>query len=233
MVDNNCFVLNPEYNPNPPRIGYRSNGCSVLFTNPNNIITPEQEDLLKQQYKGNILQYKGNSSNYSKKTIYSKIVQGTWSNRRRCYASQQVKYTNPNTQWFSRSGSSNILLNGNPTNYPVTCPPYSNLIYYNSNQRADPLVGVIPNGGVFFCNKQENPCTGYTKTTVANNYCFSTNCSDVPGKEMFLCYKNTNNPYYTKPKRVMTDVGGKFPINYKPLPCSSANAIPSAVTNCL
>jgi hypothetical protein len=31
----------------------------------------------------------------------------------------------------------------------------------------------------------------------------------------------------------MTDVGIKFPINYKPLPCSSANATPSEVKNCV
>jgi hypothetical protein len=227
-----CLVLNPKYNPNPPRIGYRSSTCNTLYPDATNIITPEQEELIKQQYKGNILQYKGNSSNYSKRTIYSKIIQGGWSNRKRCYASQGVKYTNPNTNFFAQSGNSNILLNGNPTNYPVKCPPYSNLVYYNSNQRADPDIGVISNGGVFLCNKQVNPCSGYVKTNLPVNYCFSTSCSNVPGKEMLLCYKSTNNTYYPKPKRVMTDVGGKFPINYKQSQCSSANATPSEVKNC-
>jgi hypothetical protein len=191
------------------------------------------EDLIKQQYKGNVLQYKGNSSNYSKNTIYSKIIQGTWSNRKRCYASQQVKYTNPNTNFFAQSGNSNILLNGNPTNYPVKCPPYSNLVYYNSNQRANPNVGVISNGGVFLYNQQVQPCSGYVKNNLPSNYCFSTSCSNVPGKEMLLCYKSTTNPYYPKPRRVMTDVGGKFPINYKPLPCNSANATPSETKDCV
>jgi hypothetical protein len=228
-----CLVLNPGYNPNPPRIGYRSSTCNTLYPDETNVFTPTQQELIKQQYKGNVLQYKANSSNYSKNTIYSKIIQGTWTNRKRCYASQRVKYTNPNTQFFAQEGNSNILLNGVSTNYPVTCPPYSNLVYYNSNQRANPAIGVISNGGVFICNKQVNPCTGYVKTNPPVNYCFSTTCSDVPGRETFLCYKSTNNPYYPKPKRIMTDVGIKFPINYKPLPCSSANATPSEVKNCV
>lgn len=228
-----CLVLNPGYNPNPPRIGFRSSTCNTLYPDVTNIITPEQQDLIKQQYKGNILQYKGNSSNYSKKMIYSKIIQGTWTNRKKSYASQGVKYTNPNTHFFTQSGNSNILLNGVSTNEQITCPPYSNLIYYNSNQRANPSNGVISNGGVFNCNKQENPCSGYVKVSAPINYCFSTSCSDVPGRETFLCYKSTNNSYYPKPKRVMTNVGGKFPINYKPLPCSSANAIQSNANNCV
>jgi hypothetical protein len=232
MATINCSVLNPGYNPNPPRLGYRSTTCNTLYPNDANIITPQQQELIKQQYKGNILQYKGNSSNYSKNTIYSKIVQGKWSNRKRCYATQQVKYTNPNTHFFAHSGNSNILLNGNPTIYPITCPPYSNLENYNSNERANPDIGVISNGGVFICNKQTNPCNGYVKTNFPANYCFSTKCSDVPGKEMFLCYKSSNT-YYPKPKRIMTDVGSKFPVNYKQLPCSSANAIQSEMTNCI
>jgi hypothetical protein len=232
MAEFNCSVLNPGYNPNPTRIGYRNTTCNTLYPDETNFITPEQQEVIRQQYKGNVLQYKGNSSNYSKKTIYSKIIQGTWTNRKRCFATQQVKYTNPNTQFFANSGNSNILLNGTPTNYPVTCPPYYNITYYNSNQRADPSVGVISNGGVFLYNSQINPCTGYVKTNPTVNYCFSTRCSDVPGKEMFLCYNSKSNSYYPKPRRVMTDVGGKFPINYKQLPCSSANAIASQATDC-
>lgn len=228
-----CLVLNPGYNPNPPRIGYRNTTCNTLYPDVTNIITPEQHELAKQQYKGNVLQYKGNSSNYSKKTIYSKIIQGNWTNRKRCYASQRVKYTNPNTHFFAHSANSNILLNGVPTNFQVTCPPYSNIVSYNSNQRANPSNGVISNGGVFLCNKQENPCNGFVKISKPKSYCFPTSCSDVPGREMFLCYKSTSNSYYPKPRRIMTDVGGKFPVNYKPLPCSSANATHSEVKNCV
>lgn len=227
----NCMVLNPEYNPIPTRIGFRTSNCSTVYTT-NDIITPESTDLIQQQYKGNVLQYKENAAKYSKAVIYSKIMKGQWSNRKRCYASQGVKYTNPNTRFFARQGGTNILLNGVQTYFPTTCPPYSNLVYYNSNERANRENGVIANGGTFICNKQENKCTGYSYSSVNNNLCFSTSCSDVPGKERLLCYKQTST-YYPKPKRVMTNVGGKFPINYKPLPCSSANAIDSQAPNCV
>ena len=225
-----CMVLDPDYNPVPTHIGYRSSRCNAVYS-PNEIITPETADIIQQQYKGNILQYKENSANYSKSVIYSKIMKGQWSNRKRCYASQGVKYTNPNTNFFLRKGENNILLNGVQTYYPTTCPPYSNLVYYNSNQRADPINGVIANGEILSCNKEINKCTGYYHETVNNNICFSTSCSDVPGKEQLLCYKQSQ-VYYPKIKRIMTDVGGKFPINYKPLPCSSANAISSQAPKC-
>ena len=162
-----CMVLDPDYNPVPTHIGYRSSRCNAVYS-PNEIITPETADIIQQQYKGNILQYKENSANYSKSVIYSKIMKGQWSNRKRCYASQGVKYTNPNTNFFLRKGENNILLNGVQTYYPTTCPPYSNLVYYNSNQRADPNNGVIANGGIFICNKQINKCTGYYHETVNN-----------------------------------------------------------------
>jgi len=226
-----CMVLNPNYNPVPTHIGYRTNNCNAIYT-PGEVITPETVDLIKQQYKGNVLQYKENAANYSKTVIYSKIIKGQWSNRKRCYASQGVKYTNPNTQFFVRNGETNILLNGLPTLYPTTCPPYNNLVYYNSNQRANHENGVIANGGTLICNKQENKCTGYSHTSVSNNLCFPTSCSDVPGKERLLCYKQSQL-YYPKPMRIMTNVGGKFPVNYKPLPCSSANSIPSEAPRCV
>jgi hypothetical protein len=202
-----------------------------LYSDASDIITPEQNDIIQQQYKGNILQYKGNSSNYSQKMIYSKIIQGKWTNRKKCYAAQQVKYTNPNIYSFTRRGGLNSLLNGVQTNYPLKCPQNNNLVFYNSNQRADPTIGVISNGGVFICSQQSDPCSGFKKTNPPSTYCFPTTCSDVPGKEMFLCYKPTNS-YYPQTKRVMTDVGGEFPNNYKGLECSSANGISSDAPGC-
>jgi hypothetical protein len=141
------------YNPNRPRIGYRVTTCNTLYTGASEITTPEQSELIQQQYKGNILQYKGNSSNYSQNMIYAKIAQGHWIN--------------------------------------CKTPPSSR-----------------------------------------PNFCFSTSCSDVPGKEMKLCYKSTTASYYPKTKRVMTDVGGGFAINSKNLRCFSANGIKSEASNC-
>jgi hypothetical protein len=43
-----CLVLNPGYNPIPPRIGYRNTTCNTLYPDVTNIITPEQHELIKQ-----------------------------------------------------------------------------------------------------------------------------------------------------------------------------------------
>ena len=227
-----CLTNNPKLNPVPPREGYRTSNCNTLYSDDLDIITPEQDDFIKQQYKGNILQYKANSCNFSQKMIYAKIMQGRWTNRKKCYASQTVTYTNPNTQYFNRAGGLYILLDGTATAFPPTCPQYTNVVNYNSNQRANPATAVIPSGGVFISNEQIDPCSDYIKKNPPSIFCFPTTCSNVPGKERNLCYISRNSCYYPKPKRVMTDVGGGLPINIRGLRCVSANAIPSEARGC-
>lgn len=73
--------------------------------------------------KGNVLQYKNNSSSLTKNQRYSKIAQGQWTNRTKTFASQSTRgYTNPNTQSLMRVGGSNVTTTGQPTDLPVTCP---------------------------------------------------------------------------------------------------------------
>ena len=72
--------------------------------------------------KGNVLQYKINSSNLTKNQRYSKIAQGQWTNRTKTFASQSTRgYTNPNTQSLMRVGGSNVTTTGEATDLPVTC----------------------------------------------------------------------------------------------------------------
>jgi hypothetical protein len=80
--------------------------------------------------KGNVLQYKANSSNLTKSQRYSKIAKGQWVNRNTTWGIQSERgYTNPNSLSLKRSGNVvNIAIdpvtgqNLGPTTLPVTCP---------------------------------------------------------------------------------------------------------------
>ena len=116
--------FNKCYLPNPPRDWSRvQNYCF----NPNNaVFLTEQMNMLN---KGNILQYKANSSNLTQSQRYSKIAKGQWVNRNTTWATQSAKgYTNPNTTSLKRSGNViNIAIDPitgviiGATESPVTC----------------------------------------------------------------------------------------------------------------
>ena len=114
----NCYL------PNPPRAWSRvQNSCPD--TN-NDAFLAEKIAMLN---KGNVLQYKANSSNLTKSQKYSKIVKGQWVNRNTTWATQSAKgYTNPNTTSLKRSGNViNIAIDPitgaiiGPTESPITC----------------------------------------------------------------------------------------------------------------
>jgi hypothetical protein len=98
--------------------------------------------------KGNVLQYKANSSNLTKSQKYSKIATGQWINRNTTWATQNNNgYTNPNTTFLKRSGNVfNIAINPTtgqiigPTLEPVTCPKQDIIIN-------DELPNIINNSG--------------------------------------------------------------------------------------
>ena len=163
--------------------------------------------------KGNVLQYKANSSNLTKAQKYSKIAKGQWINRNTTWATQSARgYTNPNTQSLKRTGNVvNIALNPitgtviGPTLEPLTCP----LIPINSK----PIV--IQDGGVLICSVQENVCTGKTKSTLSQKLCNPTTDSDVPGQIQELCWNDGTQTWYPRQRYIMTNSGNKFPYNYK------------------
>ena len=125
--------LGPYYLPKPPRAWNRVQNQCTYFTGspPATIQVPllgitvpfsalaYQTALIN---KGNVLQYKKNSSNLTKQQRYSQIAKGKWTNRTTTWATQSDKYSNPNTTSLKRVGSENITLNGGTTNLPVTCP---------------------------------------------------------------------------------------------------------------
>jgi hypothetical protein len=119
--NNNCYL------PQPPRAWSRvQNSCSLITdTNTNTNLFAEKMNMLQ---KGNVLQYKKNSSNLTKTQKYSLIAQGKWVNRNTTWATQSTRgYTNPNTTSLKRVGNINIaydpitLLPIGPTTDKPTC----------------------------------------------------------------------------------------------------------------
>jgi hypothetical protein len=130
-----------SYLPQPPRVWSRvQNSCS-LITDTNNyelVIDPYTRDVVTSSVfaeriamlnKGNVLQYKANSSNLTKVQKYTKIAKGQWVNRNTTWATQSTRgYTNPNTTSLKRDGNVNIAIDPitgaiiGPTIAPPTCP---------------------------------------------------------------------------------------------------------------
>jgi hypothetical protein len=115
-----CFAFNGQP-PNPPRVWSRVQGiCSTL---PVDTITQGEATTIAMLSKGNVLQYKKNSSNITKQQRYSQIAKGMWTNRNTTWASQTITTTMPNTQSLKRVNYRTIYLdNGAPAVGPITCP---------------------------------------------------------------------------------------------------------------
>jgi len=195
-----------NYLPQPPRDWSRvQNSCIQLSVS--------EADTIAMFNKGNVLQYKANSSNLTKAQKYSKIAKGQWVNRNTTWATQSARgYTNPNTTSLKRTGNVvNVALNPisgaiiGPTLEPLTCP----LIPINSK----PLV--IQDGGVLICSVQENLCTKNTKSTLSQKLCNPTTDSNVPGQIQDLCWNDGTQTWYPRQRYIMTNSGNKFPYNYK------------------
>jgi hypothetical protein len=114
--------LAPNYNPRPPREwGRYENPCAYIDNAVD--IQPELVYKLEVLKKGNILQYKINSSNITKQQRYAQIARGLWTNRTTTWATQTQSYTNPNTNSLRRSNFQNFnTVTLAPTSAPITCP---------------------------------------------------------------------------------------------------------------
>jgi hypothetical protein len=114
--------LAPNYNPQPPREWSRYENPCAYIDNPED---PKPELVYKFEVlkKGNILQYKKNSSNITKQQRYAQIARGLWTNRTTTWATQTQSYTNPNTNSLKRSNFQNYnTVTLAPTSAPITCP---------------------------------------------------------------------------------------------------------------
>ena len=203
-VKGGFFVLfikeSMSYNPIPPRVWSRVQGqCN------HDINIPSIE-------KGNVLQYKKNSSNLTKQQKYSQIAKGYWTSRRKCFASQTQTYTNPNTASFKRVNSINIPFPNNIVGAPNNISgPFQ---YDVPNPFGCPTT-VLEDGGTLLGTTYVNPCTNAVirKTYVQN--CNPTSASDVPGPIETLCWDPSVATWYPRQRLNMSNSSDKWPVGYK------------------
>lgn len=212
-----------NYLPIPPRVWSRvQNQCTYTVDSSyneiyvpliNKTLIPSKAIYLdKQLYKGNILQYKANSSRLTKNQKYSQISKGLWCNRTKVYATQSQTYTNPNTTSLKRVNAVNIP-------YPNQIPGFPNNIsgpyQYNVTNPFDCSTNFIQDGGNLVCNAYVNPCTGDVIKNVSQQQCFPTYCSDVPGEIIDLCWNPKIQTWFPRQKYFMNNSTSKWPENYK------------------
>jgi hypothetical protein len=196
-----------QYMPIPPRVWSRvQNPCSVTAYKDTD--SAANSDFAKADYerqmllKGNILQYKKNSSSLTKKQRYTQIAKGMWTNRTKTWATQSDTYTNPNMTSLLRVNSSVV----NPSNNIFSSPP---------NPFGCPTT-VIPDGGNLVCNVVVDPCTQEViKRTKSQQICNPTTDSDVPGRIQDLCWNDGTQTWYPRQRYVMPTSGSKWPQGYK------------------
>ena len=220
-----------SYNPIPPRVWSRvQNQCTYTDASGNSDINYNQVyiPLTKQTvtqaqanyedkmiYKGNVLQYKGNSSRLTKSQKYTQLAKGFGPNRTKVFATQSQTYTNPNTTGLRR-------INTQTYPYPngVVGEPNnpSGPFQYNVMNPNDCSNNSIQDGGTLVCGTFANPCTGEiikqgaTSSIIYN----SASASDVPGP-YDLFWDTKVQTWFPKPRYVMNNSTDKWPVNYKGL----------------
>lgn len=232
-----------SYNPNPPRVWSRvenlcvytvpgSNYTSAFIPITGQTVSQAQADYEMQQfYKGNILQYKGNSARFTKSQKYSQLARCCGPNRTKVFATQTQTYTNPNTTGLLRVGYNTY--------------PYPNQIVGAPNNISGPFQYNVPNpndcsnnsvqdGGTLVCGTYANPCSGeiYKQGTYISTICNPASASNVPGPT-FLCWNNNIQTYFPRQNYINNNSTDKWPINYKGF-VSAIKPLPPVLTlnNC-
>ena len=220
-----------SYNPIPPRVWSRvQNQCTYTDASGNSDINYNQVyiPLTKQTvtqaqanyedkmiYKGNVLQYKGNSSRLTKSQKYTQLAKGFGPNRTKVFATQSQTYTNPNTTGLRRINTQTY--------------PYPNGVVGEPNNPSGPFQYNVPNpngcsgvsiqdGGTLVCGTFANPCTGdIIKQGATSSIIYNpASASDVPGSSD-LFWDTQVQTWFPKPRYVMNNSTDKWPVNYKGL----------------
>jgi hypothetical protein len=196
MTSNLC-----KYLPEPPRAWYRvENDCTSV-----NNINVSSQDLLSyyervaQVKKGNVLQYKKNSSNLTKKQQYAQVAKGMWTNRTKTWATQSDIYSNPNIKCLQR------------VNYLETDNPNPNVLAVD----LCPFATTFKDGGTLVCGTYQNPCTGEVIKAIPNSKYHPSSDSNVPGPIVPLYWDEKITPWYPRQRYTMNNSTDKWPQNYK------------------
>lgn len=180
----------------------------------NKTVSPaEAEYRDKLLYKGNILQYKCNSSKLTKNQIYSKISNGLWSNRTKVFATQSQTYSNPNTTGLLRVNSIEYPF---PNQLPGKPNNISGPFQYNVPNPFNCPGDTLQDSGNLVCGSYANPCTGEIIQTLSKKpLCFPNTCSDVPGKPQPLCWDPKLQTWFPRQRYFMNNSTNKWPEGYK------------------
>jgi len=206
-----------NYLPVPPRAWYRVNNIcyydvSLNSQNNDNIYDPSVFYKIALINKGNVLQYKKNSTNLTKIQRYSQIAKGLWKNRTKTWATQTATYTNPNQNNLKRVGYVEYP-NNTPTTPSGPYIPVNYINYINDPVKCPNLT--FKDGGNLVCGVYQNPCTGQViEKPFQNNY-YPTSDSDVPGPIQELYWNPKLQTWYPKVRRIMNNTTDKWPVNYK------------------
>jgi hypothetical protein len=187
-----------KYLPEPPRAWNR---VENICTNFNVNFNSREYEIAAQIKKGNVLQYKKNSSNLTKNQQYAQISKGLWTNRTKTWATQSETYSNPNTTGLKR------------VNYTET--PISTFTNQLSLGAICPNTTTFKDGGSLICNTYENPCTGETTKAFSSVKFHPSSDSDVPGPIVPLYWDEKISPWYPRQRYQMNNSLDKWPQNYK------------------
>jgi len=219
------MTTNYYYLPLPERVWSRvQDKCTYIVPNSNykEAFIPLTNETVSQAqanykekllYKGNILQYKANSSCLTKNQKYSKLAKGLGPNRTKVFATQSQTYTNPNTTYLKRVNYETYPFPNQILNKPNNI---SGPFQYNVKSPFDCSNNTVIDGGALVCGTYANQCTGQIlKTGSFAPLCFPNYCSDVPGRPVDLCWNPRIKTWYPKSRYIMNNSGTKWPVGYK------------------
>jgi len=213
------------YNPIPPRVWSRvQHPCLTDTIDLSYVQLVNQKQML---LKGNVLQYKKNSSNLTKQQKYTQIAKGQWTGRRKCFAAQSETYTNPNTSSFQRVNFTTIPYPNNIVGAPNNV---SGPFQPNAPNPFDCSSNVLVDGGSLVGNTYVNPCSGAIVRKTYESPCNLTTASDVPGPAQILCWDPSIATWYPRQNLTMPTSGDKWPEGYKGL-VSAVTPIPPVLYN--
>jgi hypothetical protein len=234
-------MSNYSYNPMPSRVWSRvQNKCTFIapgLPDQYTVYIPLTGKTLSQAqanyedkllYKGNILQYKGNSAQLTKSQKYSQLSRCAGPNRTKVFATQSQIYTNPNTTGLLRTGFQTYTYPNEIVGAPNNI---SGPFQYNVTNPNDCSSNAIQEGGILVCGTYANPCSGeiYVNSNTNAVVCNPAAASNVPGPG-YLCWNKKVQTWFPRQRYFMNNSADKWPTNYKGL----VSAVPpNQVVNCL
>ena len=215
-------MSNVNYLPIPSKVWSRvQSSWTISINTSNTVYMPLTKETVSQVqanymtqmlYKGNILQYKQNSS-LTKNQKYSQLAKGFGQSRTKNFATQSETYSNPNTNNLLRVNYNDLIpfpseIAGQPNNI-------SGPFQYDVPNPFGCLNNTVTDGGNLIGGTYANPCTNKViKTTPKPQNCYPTYCSDVPGKPQLLCWNTKIQTWNPKSRNINTSAN-KWPQGYK------------------